>query len=202
MIRSLSLQLAKRLNCSTWVAADGRQQTSTEVEKSSVRQMVECMSRVSAAKIQVKLGNPDRIYCRRLSLKRTSFPNRCPCQWPSHLFPLKRTGTSSKLYLSVLQQLWQDSFKNRAMSSKNWGKATSRRTSLWFWGALKTKVTTERYKNLVRKFIRNLLVRIYNFFFLYYLFKYWLPYYLFKYGFHFNHTISPEDQLNQALISE
>jgi hypothetical protein len=31
---------------------------------------------------------------------------------------------------------------------------------------------------------------------------YWLPYYLQKYGFGFNHTISPEDQHNQALVSE
>ncbi|KAL3074893.1 hypothetical protein niasHS_014338 [Heterodera schachtii] len=31
---------------------------------------------------------------------------------------------------------------------------------------------------------------------------YWLPYYLHKYGFGFNHTISPEDQYNQALVTE
>uniref|UniRef100_A0A914HHN0 Acetylcholinesterase n=1 Tax=Globodera rostochiensis TaxID=31243 RepID=A0A914HHN0_GLORO len=31
---------------------------------------------------------------------------------------------------------------------------------------------------------------------------YWLPYYLQKYGFGFNHTISPEDQYNQALVTE
>lgn len=31
---------------------------------------------------------------------------------------------------------------------------------------------------------------------------YWLPYCLQKYGFGFNHTISPEDHINQALVSE
>ncbi|KAF7639230.1 Carboxylic ester hydrolase [Meloidogyne graminicola] len=31
---------------------------------------------------------------------------------------------------------------------------------------------------------------------------YWLPYYLQKYGFGFNHTVSPEDLINQALVSE